>query len=189
VNSTKISMSDNALTDLATDLCRSGDLLGSWQLVYALGSVTDVTGTSWSGGPDYEGTCDPGDQYLTHTFSHDERLTFTDVPSDDGGFNMDFSIYDTIYQYSISTAECLDRLDLTCTSDVCVDEEGICTCFYMETDGMSSGGIYYYLDEEGRWLTGPDGSIKDYCVTGDSLVVLEHGLGSDMVLKLFERLP
>ncbi len=186
-SSTKLSMPSNALTDLEADLCRSGDLLGTWQLLYALGTVTDVTGESWSGGPDFEGTCEEGDHYLTHTFTHNERLTFTDVPSDDGGFGFEFSIYDSIYEYSVTTDECLERLDLSCTQDVCVDEGGICSCYFMSSEGASSGGIFYYLDGEGRWLTGPGGEVKDYCVSDNLLVVYEHGMGSGMVLKLYER--
>ena len=173
--STLGTVEDSRFADLVFTAC-GGDLLGTWELDHTCGATSDILGTYSSGGNDPYDVCSDTEVFIDEPFSVDGSVSFT-MRSDDVG-ELEVRSSHKQWEVSIVAQSCLDRAKLPC-GDACVDEEGLCVCTYLESQGTDAMGDFWGYGDEGEFVftsesptssepTRPGGR---YCVDGDELTI------------------
>jgi hypothetical protein len=139
-----------------------GDVVGSWTMTDACGTVNQLTNSSWSGPNPYE-SCAPLDYYTGYPFSISGTLEF----SGEGSYST--SDGHTILQHELVTADCLASSELTCIPDLCTLADGICECLFVMTEADGSGGGDTWSVADGALTMGT--TEHRYCVDGDTLTI------------------
>ena len=164
-----------------------GDLEGTWHLVRACGSVSELTGISWEG-PNPFAACADHDYMTDYPFTVDGSVEFgAEGSSAEGGTSGAFWATNsaTILKHEMVSLACMAIVDggSSCQAE-CVQENGVCDCTYFMADGSGGReGAWEYADEGTITV---DGTPNRYCVAGDGLTIEYVGAEGPYVM-IYER--
>jgi len=174
----------NVITDFLSQMCRTGDVRGKWEVLFALGSMDALTAGHESYSENDWDTCSASTYYDASAIWVGGMLNFTGVDGPDPRFLMlrKTNSY-VIYRHQVIARECMIQTHLGCSPDLCTESDGVCTCFYAESSGSTVTTAAYVTDDEGRWYSPEYGGIANYCVMNNLLFVM----GAGPVLKIYGR--
>lgn len=164
VRDTSIAPPDMRCVDLEFTPC-GGTMEGSWDLVAACGTMSQVTGSYSTEPPNPYTGCSATDYLLDYPFEVGGKIEFSD-----GGGDLT-TTWSIVWRHQIITEACLESVGLTCGDDGfggdCTFEDGLCIC-RMEWSVTTTGS-------SGSW-TAADMEERA-CVDGDTLTVQREAWG------------